>query len=86
MKFFFHLLSRAFINPFCFSADCSRYYSCFDGEIVQHGQCAEGLLFDPIERNCKPEDQVDCGLLPKPECPEVGLHYIPHECKTSTQN
>jgi len=64
---------------------------CIDGEFISERQCAEGLLFDPITRDCRLEDEVDCGyptteiqtstIPPKPECPADGYHQIPHECK-----
>ena len=74
-----------------FLADCSKYYVCNNGEIIAESQCADGLLFDPITRQCRPEEEVDCGypttaaptstLPPKPECPAEGFDQIPHECK-----
>jgi len=33
-----------------------------NGEVINEAQCSDGLLFDPVEKICKPEEDVSCGF------------------------
>lgn len=56
---------------------CTKYYMCFDGKPVQQ-RCADGLLYDHRQQNCRLEAEAQCTL---DVCPvdEVGIvQMVPH--------
>ncbi|XP_062555526.1 peritrophin-44-like [Armigeres subalbatus] len=61
--------------------DCSQYYICFNRVANGPHSCNPGLLFDPVNRRCDLEANVECEVItespPLTDCPASGLHYIP---------
>ncbi|CAL1291488.1 unnamed protein product [Larinioides sclopetarius] len=55
--------------------DCSKYTLCLNGA-PHRGQCAEGLLFNPLDDNCDVADRVTCPQTPS-SCPTPNAVY-PH--------
>nr|XP_029713040.1 peritrophin-44-like isoform X1 [Aedes albopictus] len=68
--------------------DCSQYYICFNRIPNGPHTCNAGLLFDPVNRRCDLEDNVECEVVTEPptvtDCPPTGLHYIPVEGECSS--
>jgi len=86
------------VHDFPYPGNCSLYYRCIGGTpFVQ--QCAEDLLFDRIDRICKPAADAVCDDAPEPttqeppnpttsdppefECPPTGHDNFPHNSNCS---
>ncbi|ODN00760.1 putative chitinase 3 [Orchesella cincta] len=62
---------------------CDVYFICVNGTPIEE-QCADGLYFNPIIKECDFPENVNCsgpGIptttpIPVPDCPAEGVHFI----------
>jgi hypothetical protein len=80
------------VHDFPYPGNCSLFIRCIGGSPFTE-QCAEGLLFDRIDRVCKPAADAVCDeevdpptTTPEPgeyECPPTGNANYPHKSNCS---